>query len=376
VSQGSAGDRAFIDRSIRIAIVGAVVIAVVFAVLWLLKGALTPLATALAIAYLFDPLIDRFEARGVPRGLAILLLLALTGAALFGVAFVLIPAMQRDIAELSRDLPNYLEQTLSALGPRLEDLLGVSLPRSVQEAIESIRTGELQIPFETARGLLERVLHGVTGTVGALVSLLLIPVLAYYLLVEFDRIRLGVLDLVPRAYQELVAAEAARVDALISGFIRGQLTVCLLLGVLYGVGFAVIGIDLAIVIGVASGLLAIIPYVGGAVALTSAVGMTLLQYGFDARLALVVGWYLFVQVLEGFVLTPRIVGGNLGMHPVTVIVALLIGGDLLGFLGLLIAVPAAAVLQVFVQELVSRYRESPLYADTGRVEVPPERSLR
>jgi len=174
------------------------------------------------------------------------------------------------------------------------------------------------------------VLRGITGTAGALVSLLIIPVLAYYLLVEFDHIRLAALDLVPRAYQPRVATEAARVDALISGFIRGQLTVCLVLAALYAIGFAVIGIDLAIVIGVASGLLAIIPYVGGTVALVSAVGMALLQFGVGAELALVFGWYLAVQGLETLVLTPRIVGKSLGMHPVTVIVALMIGGDLLG----------------------------------------------
>jgi predicted PurR-regulated permease PerM len=132
--------------------------------------------------------------------------------------------------------------------------------------------------------------------------------------------------------------------------------------VLYAVGFAAIGIDLAVVIGVVSGLLAIIPYVGGAAAIVAASGMALLQFGVDAHLALVIGWYALVQGLEGFVLTPKIVGGGLGMHPVTVIVALLIGGDLLGFLGLLIAVPVAAVVQVFVQDLVVAYRDSPLYA--------------
>jgi len=376
VSEGMTGDRAFIDRSIRIAIVAGAAAAVLFGVLWLLKGALTPLATALAIAYLLDPVIDRFEARGVPRGFAILLLLGVAGVVLMGVAFVLIPAMQRDIVALSENLPHYIENGLDTLGPRVESLLGISLPRSVHEAIDRFQTGELQVPLEATRRLLEQVLRGVTGTVGALVSLLIIPVLAYYLLVEFDRIRLAVLDLVPRAYQDRVATEAARVDELVSGFIRGQLTVCLLLGVLYGVGFAVIGIDLAIVIGVVSGLLAIIPYVGGAVALASAAGMALLQFGFDVRLVLVVGWYFAVQTLEGLVLTPRIVGRSVGMHPVTVIVALLIGGDLLGFLGLLIAVPAAAVIQVFLQDLVSAYRQSPLYRDPEPVEVPPGPTLR
>ena len=212
------------------------------------------------------------------------------------------------------------------------------------------------------------IVRGVTGTVGALVSLLIIPVLAYYLLVEFDRIRLALLDLVPRAHQATVASGAARIDTLIAGFIRGQLTVCLVLGALYAIGFAAIGIDLAIAIGVASGLLAIIPYVGGAVALVSSAGMALLRFGVGSELALVIGWYLVVQALESFVLTPKIVGKSLGMHPVTVIVALMIGGDLLGFLGLLVAVPLAAVIQVFVQDLVALYRESSFYRTPSDLE--------
>jgi predicted PurR-regulated permease PerM len=361
VSTDDRDDRAFIERSVRLAIIGATAVGVVLLALWVLKGALTPLVAALVIAYLFDPLIDRFEARGVSRSAAILLLLIVFGAVLFSVAFVLIPAMQRDIAALSERLPGYLATSLETLGPRLERELGITLPHSIRDAIQGVRSGEIQLPLEAARTLLERVLRGVTGTVGALISLLIIPVLAYYLLVEFDRLRLAALSLVPRAYQEKVAAEAARVDTLIAGFIRGQLTVCLALGVLYALGFAAIGIDLAIVIGVAGGLLAIIPYVGGAVAIVSATAMALLQFGVGIELALVVGWYLLVQGLESFVLTPRIVGKNLGMHPVTVIAALMIGGDLLGFLGLLVAVPLAAVAQVFAQDLIGHYRASAFY---------------
>ena len=357
-------DRAFIERSLRLAIIAAAVLAVAMGVLWVLKGALTPLVAALVIAYLFDPLIDGFEARGVARRAAILIVLAGMGVFFLAVAFFLIPTMQREITALSANLPSALGDGLARLAPRLEEQFGITLPHSIRQAVEEFRAGELQIPLEAVRGLLERLLRGVTGTVGALVSLVLIPVLAYYLLVEFDRIRLAVLDLVPRAYQERVVVQATRVNALVSGFIRGQLTVCLVLGVLYALGFAMIGIDLAVVIGVVSGLLAIIPYVGGAVAIAAAAGMALLEFGVDVHLALVIGWYLLVQGLEGFVLTPKIVGGSLGMHPVTVIVALLIGGDLLGFLGLLIAVPLAAVVQVFLQDLVAMYRQSPLYGES------------
>lgn len=369
-------DRAFLERAARLAVTAGLAVAIVLGLLWLLKGALTPLVTAGVIAYLFDPVIDRFEERGVPRRGAILMLLVLIGAVLFGVAFVLVPAMQRDLTALSERLPGYLEQAMAAVGPGIEERFGIQLPGTLRELVASVRGGDLEIPVEAVRGLLERLGRGVTGTVGALVSLLIIPVLAYYLLVEFDRLRLAALDLVPRDHQELVAAQSARVDSLVAGFIRGQLTVCLVLGVLYALGFAVIGIDFAVVIGVVGGLLAIIPYVGGAVALGASAAVALLQYGFDVHLALVVGWYLLVQGLEGVVLTPRIVGGSLGMHPATVIVALLIGGDLLGFLGLLIAVPLAAVIQVFAGDLVRAYRRSPVYAGAGGAAAPGDPSDR
>ena len=354
-------DRAFIHRALRLAIIGVATAGAVLALLWLLAGALTPLVASFVLAYLFDPLIDRFERKGIGRRAAIFLLLGLAGLALFAFAFFVLPRMQHEIVTLSGRLPGYLERALDRAAPSIESWFGYTLPRSFQEGLESLHAGGLQLVLDGARGMLERSLRVVTGTVGTLVGLLVIPVIAYYLLAEFDGIKRAILDWVPRAHQGAVAEKAAVVDALVSGFVRGQLLVCLLLGLLYGFGFAAIGVDLAIGIGFASGLLAIIPYVGGAFALGSAALLCLLEWGVDLHLALVVGWYLVVQTLEGFVLVPRIVGRSVGMHPVTVIVALLIGGDLLGFLGLLVAVPLAAVAQVFLRDGLEAYRRSALY---------------
>jgi len=361
----SEADRAFIQRAVRLAIIGAAAAGAVLVLLWLLAGALTPLMAAFVLAYLFDPLIDRFERRGIGRRTAIFLLLGLAGLFLFGFAFFLLPRMQHEIVTLSASLPGYLDRALDRAAPRVESWFGYTLPRSFQEGLESLNSGGLQLVLDGARRMLERSLGVVTGTVGALVGLLVIPVIAYYLLAEFDGIKRVILGWVPRPYQDRVAEKAAVVDELVSGFVRGQLLVCLLLGLLYGAGFAAIGVDLAIGIGFASGLLAIIPYVGGAFALGSASLLCLLEWGIDLHLALVVGWYLAVQTLEGFVLVPRIVGRSVGMHPVTVIVALLIGGDLLGFLGLLVAVPLAAVAQVFLRDGLEAYRRSPLYLGGG-----------
>ena len=358
-------DRAFNEWAIRVGITGAVMLAVLAGTLWVLKSALTPLAVAWFIAYLLDPVIDRFEARHIPRRVAILLFVLLVGAATVGALLLVVPAVQEEVAGLTERLPRYLDAALSTLLPLLTEKLGITLPSSLQEGIQALRSGELTLPLDQIRAVLNRALAAAqlaaTGTLGALVSALLIPVLTYYLLVEFDRIREAVVDLVPHRQRDFVRQQVARIDGLVSGFIRGQLTVCALLGALYAAGFALIGIDLALVIGAVSGALAIIPYVGGIAAFASASGMCLLQYGIGTELGLVVGWYALVQGLEGMVLTPRIVGQNLGMHPVVVIVALLIGGDLLGFLGLMIAVPAAAVIQVFLIDVVEVYRRTSLY---------------
>jgi predicted PurR-regulated permease PerM len=358
-------DREFIQRAVRLAIIAAAAVGAVLALLWLLAGALTPLVAAFVIAYLFDPLIDRFEARGVGRRAAIFLLLGVGALATFAFAFFVVPRMQHEIVTLSESLPGYLERTLESAAPRVESWFGYTLPRSIREGLEHLHSGGFQVVLDGARAMLARSFRVLTGTVGTLVALLVIPVIAYYLLAEFDGVKRAILRWVPRRYQQRVAEKAAVVDVLVSGFVRGQLLVCLLLGLLYGAGFAAIGVDLAIGIGFASGLLAIIPYVGGAFALGSASLLTLLEWGVDLHLALVVGWYLVVQTLEGFVLVPRILGRSVGMHPVTVIVALLIGGDLLGFLGLLVAVPLAAVAQVFLRDGLAAYLRSPLYQGEG-----------
>lgn len=358
-------DREFIQRSVRFAIIAVACTAVLFALLWVLKSALTPLAAAFGLAYLLDPLIDRFEARNVPRWLAVFALIAVSALALLMVALFMLPALADEIAGISERMPGYVEGALSALAPLVENWFGVTLPGSIREGIAGLGSGEFAIPMDAVRRVLQGVVNSLTETLGAVVGLLVVPVIAYYALIEFDRIRLWSLALVPGRYQQAVSAKASTINRLISGFIRGQLIVCMVLGALYAIGFSVIGIDLALAIGLLSGLLTIIPYVGSATALACASMMSVLQFGFDVHLALVVGWYGLVQLLEGMVLTPRIVGQSVGLHPVTVIVGLLIGGDLLGFLGLIVAVPVTAVAQVFARDLLDAYRESALYRSAG-----------
>jgi predicted PurR-regulated permease PerM len=369
MGDGRDSDRDFLARSARRAVVGAIVFGVVIALLWVLKAALTPLAAAFVTAYLLDPLIDRFEARGVRRSIAIFLLLGVVGFGVIGGSLVLLPKLQAEVAALARNMPGYLERLTTVVLPQIEARLGIQLPHTFEDVIARVRSGEIPLPLEAMRELLARAIATVFGSVASLIGLLVIPVLAYYLLVDFDSYvaRLGLW--IPPRQRTYVFEKVRTVDRLVSGFLRGQLLVASVLGVLYAVGFAVIGIDLAIGVGIVAGALGVIPYLGSVIALSSASVLCVLQFGIDWHLAAVVGWYAVVQNFEGFVLTPRIVGQSVGLHPAAVIVALLIGGDLFGFLGLLIAVPAAAVVKVFADELFAIYRSSSLFAEDDRA--PP-----
>jgi len=350
-------DRAFIDRSIRIGIVVASALAVLFGLLFVLQGALTPLVVSLGIAYFLDPVVRWLERHGVWRRFGVLALMLLAIGLLSVVLFVLLPALVGQIAELAKNLPAYLDAALRWSIPRL-DALGVDVPTSWTAAFHQVRES---IGVERIGGWTQQLLGTVSGTLGTVVGLFVIPVISYYMLAEFTAVKAGFVSLIPPRYRQGVVSRWHKIDRLLAGFVRGQLTVCVILGVLYAVGFAVLDVPLAMLIGLVSGAVAFIPYVGSALALTLAAALCVFEHGVGLRLAGVVGWYAVVQNLEGFVLTPRIVGSSVGLHPMTVIVALLIGGNLLGFLGLLVAVPVAAVVQVFVRELVEFYRASDLY---------------
>lgn len=363
-------DQAFIRRAVRIGIVVSAAAVALFALLWLLKSALTPLAVSFVIAYLLDPIISWFGARRIPRPLAIFTFLALVAATISVGFLLLIPTLQNELTILATRFPEYFATMTQSILRFATETLGISVPNSWSETITSLRSDSSQIVLQITQKFVERTLTWLTGTLGAIVSFLIIPVLSFYFLVEFKSLNDKILRCIPVCYQDYIRQRAAQVNDIVAGFLRGQLTVCAILAILYATGFSIIGIDFAIVIGLVSGALAIVPYLGNGLAVTLASLVSLLKFGFDIHLVLVFGWYAIVQFLEGFVLTPKIVGKSLGLHPVSVIIALLIGADLLGFLGLLIAVPAAAVIKVFVGEALAIYFRSELYRGSTPPHVP------
>ncbi len=347
-----------------------VALAVVAGVLWLfslLRSVLTPVFFAALIAYMLDPLVDRLEARKIPRTLAIVILLTLLLLGFALLSLLIVPGVIREVGSFARDLPDQL----SALAARVEPWLraqGIEPPHSLKEALQQSGvdakelTGKAVAP---ASHVLAYVLGGTASIMGALGNLVIVPVFAFYLLYDWDRMLAAIRDLVPWRMRPHVVDIAGEVDDILGQFVRGQVLVMGLLAVLYAVAYSLIGVRLAVPIGIVAGLLAFIPYVGGAVALGLALLMSALTGAGWGQVGLVVGAYAVIQVLEGFVITPRIMEDKLGLGAVWVLLALMVFGELFGFMGVLLAVPAAAVLKVFALRAVAHYRKSTLFLDGG-----------
>jgi predicted PurR-regulated permease PerM len=330
--------------------------------LYFLRGVLSPIFFSLTIAYLLDPLVDRFE-RFMPRAAAITLVLTIL--TLVGVAFLLLvlPGVIREVFTFVRDLPDELAGVVRQVEPFLREH-DIPVPHTLDEAIEEYELAPAELASHAAAPLQaigRFLLGGTMSAMSALASLVVIPVLAFYLLYDFDHMVAGGRDLIPARHRAKVVEIASEIDAVLGQFLRGQLLVMLAMAILYGVAYSLVGVRLAIPIALVAGLLAFIPYVGSGSALVMALLMCVVDWDGWTKPLLVVVAYAICQFLEGFVIVPKVVGDKVGLPAVWVLVALLIGGEVFGFLGVLLAVPVAAVVKIFVVRGLAWYRESELY---------------
>jgi predicted PurR-regulated permease PerM len=314
-----------------------------YIVYWL-RDVLTPIFLAFSIAYLFDPVVDWLEAWHVPRPAGIALVLG--GAlSLLGLFLVLVlPGIATDVAGVIRELPKQLAALWTTTAPWLEQR-GMTVPHTTTEWIERLNTLASEVAsavLAPVGSLVSTVIGGTLSVLGSVVAALVVVVLAIYLLNDFDRITAGIRALLPARWRAQVTSYAEDIDAILSHFIRGQLIVMVILAVLYSSAYALLGVRLAVPIGLAAGMLSFIPYLGSACALAAGVLMSLLGGWHGWQLMGVVFAYTAIQILEGFVITPRIIGETVGLSAVWVLVALFVGGEIFGFLGVLLAVPAAA----------------------------------
>lgn len=337
-------------------------------VTWLLAPILTPFVLALMLAWLGDPVVDWLEARGRSRNTSVVLVFVLMILLLALALLILVPMIQRQIVTLVAALPQAQEWLLGTALPWLEHKTGVEILAWLEpeRLFDWVRSHWQQAggAASTLFGYLSR-----SGfmMVTWVVNLALLPILTYYFLRDWDRLVERVAALIPRNHIEVTTRLARESNDVLGAFIRGQIVVMIALGMVYAIGLSLVGLNLGLLIGMIAGLISFIPYLGATTGIVLAVLAALVQaQGLDLQLLLLVGVVFTVgQLLESYVLTPRIVGDKIGLHPVAVIFAVMAGGQLFGFLGMLLALPVAAVINVLLRYAHERYRQSELYAGHG-----------
>jgi predicted PurR-regulated permease PerM len=328
--------------------------------LYLLGPILTPFLLAGILAYVCNPLVDRLRKLGLPRVLAVLAVMMMMMAVLVGLVLIIIPLLVEEAGVLLARLPDALAVANEKLAPWLRTNLGIklrfdpaSLKKLAAENVDSLQT--------VARHLYESLKIGGVALVGLLVNLLLTPVAMFYLLLDWHALLARLDSAIPRGWHAKATAVARDVDGVLSQFLRGQVLVMLALAVYYGVALSIAGLPSAVAIGLLTGFLIFVPYLGFATGFTLALLVAALQFeGFGPVVAVLIVFGIG-QVLESFLLTPFLVGERIGLHPLAVIFALMAFGQLFGFFGVLLALPASAALLVGLRELKAVYVASRFY---------------
>lgn len=345
--------------------------------IYALRGVLTPVLFSFFLAYLLDPVVDRMELLSVPRATAIVVLLGGALLVLTVLVLLVLPAVINDLVVLASELPAALQRGLTLAGPWLAQR-GIEVPATGHEtlrAIEAQLKGLSPSALSSMRSVGSILVGGTASALSSAAALVLVPFLAFYSLLDFDRIMASIAGLIPERKRAAMLSVVREVDLVLGQFVRGQLLVMAIVGALYAGGYALLGVHLAVPIGIVAGLLAFIPYLGSAAALGLGVLMTLLHYESLGQLVAVIVVYTVIQVLEGFVITPRIVGDKLGLSALVVLVALMVGGELFGLIGVMLALPVAAVIKVFAERGLTRYRASPLFVGASAVVAADESPL-
>lgn len=331
-------------------------LAVFVLVMWLLSDAVLPYLAGAAIAYFMDPLADRLEARGVSRTVAtVLITINAVGIGLV-LLLILIPAILDQVRLLVNSLPNLAEHLRNFIVTNFPEQLeqGSTLSTALANLRDSAQDWSLR--------LLKTAWSGGLAVIDFLMLLVITPVVAFYLLMDWDRMVAKVDSWLPRDHAPVIRRLAGDIDRVMAGFVRGQLTVCAILGAFYALSLVVIGLQFGLVIGLFAGLISFIPFVGAILGGLLSIGVAVFQFWNDPVWILAVaGVFMFGQAMEGNVLTPKLVGGSVGLHPVWLMFSLSAFGVLFGFTGLLIAVPTAAAIGVLGRFALERYQQGRLF---------------
>ena len=340
-------------------------LAVLLLALWALGNQMMPFILGAAVAYLLDPVADRLERLGLSRTLAVVVITLVGVLIMVAVVLMLVPVLVRQTTQLVNTAPQMAEQ--------LQQFLMSRFPQVFAEGstVNTALTNVGQRVSESGMQVVSTVLGSVMGVFSLLALVVIVPVVAFYLLLDWDSMVARLDELLPREHADTIRGLARDIDRALSGFVRGQGLVILILGTFYSVGLGLVGLPFGVAIGALAASLSFIPYVGVLIGGATAIGVALFSFwGEPVWIGAVVAIFAAGQFIEGNFLQPKIVGGSVGVHPVWLMLALTVFGTMFGFVGLLVAVPIAAALGVLVRYAVGRYKESALY--TGReVPAPP-----
>lgn len=332
------------------------------AAFYFLSPVLTPFVIAAMFAYLFDPLADVLERWKLSRTTAVSIVFLALSFVVVLILLLLIPYLSRQVAAFIGHLPQWLAWMENVAVPWLHERFELDFEMPDMQKLIAV----LQDNWKEAGGIATTVVAGISKSGFAVISwitrLVVIPVAFFYLLRDWDVMIAKIHDLLPRSIEPIVSRLARESDETLSAFVRGQLSVMIVLGILYAIGLWAVGIDVGPLIGLIAGLISFVPYLGSITGILMGVIAALVQYGDVTHVVLVVTVFVIGQLMEGYVLVPRLVGEKIGLHPVAVIFAVLAGGELFGFLGVLLALPVASVLMVLLRYANERYRASQLYA--------------
>ncbi len=333
--------------------------------LFLLRTMLLPFVAGMAVAYLFDPLADRLEAKGVSRTLATSLIIGFFMVVSVGTLLLLLPTLFHQLADFIARVPEYANKIRLLIEPLSQEVM----ERLGSDGIDKVRDALAGFAENLAQwGLV--LIGGIWESGLALVNLfsliLITPIVAFYLLRDWDRIIAQVDEWLPRAYAADIREQANRIDDTLAGFVRGQGMVCLILAAYYSVTLSVVGLEFGLIVGIGAGLISFVPFVGAISGFVAGIGLAVFQFDSWHWIAAVAAIFALGQVLEGNVLTPKLVGERVGLHPVWVIFGALAGAALFGFVGILLAVPVTAVIGVLARYGLGRYLASRLYEGPGK----------
>ncbi len=341
------------------------VLAAALLLVWLLSAILFPFALGIALAYALDPAATRLERRGCSRTAATVLI----GAGFFGAALLLllliIPPVAGQAADLLQRLPDLVSRLTQSIGPFLTRVLN-AIGAEQPEGLHQNMGGNLQRMVKLALGLVQGLVSGGAAVVNLASLLTITPLTTFYVLRRWPGIVSTVDDWLPRDHAEAVRGIMRDIDVVLKGFLHGSVIVCAALGAFYGVALSLAGLDYGLTIGLVTGALSFIPYVGTIFGLAASAGVAVLQFWPEwIRIAVVLGIFLAGQLLADYVLTPRVMGSRLSVHPLWLVFGLFAGGALFGFVGMLLSVPATAAVGVLTRFFIGRYKESSLYRGAG-----------